>query len=71
MQGQGKEHKYKVWRTNTQHNDIRHNDTQHKGIICDIQHNALSITTLCHNAECHYDECRILFIAMPNVCEYC
>jgi hypothetical protein len=25
-------------RHDIQHNDILHNDTQHKGLICDIQH---------------------------------
>jgi hypothetical protein len=27
------------WRHDTQHNDIRHNDPQHKGLFCDTQHN--------------------------------
>jgi hypothetical protein len=36
----------------TLHNVIRHNDTQHKGLVCDTEYiNAL------HNAECHYAEC--------------
>ncbi len=43
-------------------NDIQHNDTQHKGLICDTQHKwhsalmTLSIITLC--IECNYAECR-------------
>ncbi len=43
----------------TQHYGIRHNDTQHKGLICDTQHNnAIALDY----AECHYAERCILFL---------
>ncbi len=56
-------------RRNTQRNDIQHNDTLHKELICAAQHNhhlaniTHSITMFCHfaeypYAECHYAECR-------------
>jgi len=50
----------------TQHNDIEHYDTQHKGLICDTQH-TWHLALLCHYAECCYAECRILFFIMMNV----
>ncbi len=48
--------------------DIQHNDTQHRGIICSIQHKLHnhSLTTHLHHAECLF-ECHILFIAVLNV----
>jgi hypothetical protein len=57
-------------------NDIQHNDTQHKGFICDTQHKqhsaqmTLRITTMC--IECHYSnglhaECRVSFAVMLDV----
>ncbi len=49
--------------------DIQHNDTQHKGLICDTQHKGLSITTLCHYAECHHAEYRVLFFCYAE-CHY-
>ncbi len=45
----------------TSHNDIQHNDTHHKWVICDTQHKVHNITTLCH-----YDECHVLFIIKQN-----
>jgi hypothetical protein len=39
--------------------DIQHNDAQHNGLICDIQHNINKCHyTEDHYAECHYVECR-------------
>jgi hypothetical protein len=49
-------------RHNTQFKDNQHNDTQHKGLICDTRDTR-------HLAEqiCHYSECHILFIVSLNV----
>jgi hypothetical protein len=49
-------------RLDTQHDDIQHNDTKHKGLIYDAQHMTLGVTTLCH-----YPECGILFVVMLSV----
>jgi len=43
-------------------NDTKHNDTQQKGLVCDIQHN-----DALHNAECRYAECCIFYIIMVSV----
>jgi hypothetical protein len=70
--------KYKIWRHDTQHNDtqqnnIHHNVTQHKGLICNTQHKChsaivtFSTTIICYYAECHSSECRMLFMIMLNV----
>ncbi len=45
------------WRQDTQLSDIQHNDTQHKGCICDTQ----------HNNALRYAECVILFNIILNV----
>ncbi len=76
-------------RHDTQCNDIQHdatqpNNTQHKGIICDIQHNDTAVMlnvimlsvafylllyrTECHYAECRHAECRG---AKRNIMFYC
>ncbi len=48
------------------------NDTKHKGLICDTQHNVtVNINDTQNNnallLQCHYSECHILFIIMLNV----
>jgi hypothetical protein len=40
------------WRCNIQHNDILHNDTQHKGLVCD------SINDNQHSNVLHFAQCR-------------
>ncbi len=44
---------------------IQHNDTQHKGLICDNK--ALGITMLCLYTQCDYILCHVLYIVMLNV----
>jgi len=39
------------WRHDTQYNDIQRNDTKHKGLMDDTQHN-----NALHAADCHYAE---------------
>jgi hypothetical protein len=47
-----------TWRRATQHNDIQNNDTQHKGLISDNQHNnALPLCSVSHFIY-DYVECR-------------
>jgi hypothetical protein len=60
---------YDIYHNNTQRNEMRHNDTQPKGLICDTQHNNTlsSAIMLSRYAECHYAECCISFIVMPCV----
>ncbi len=45
--------------------NIQHNDAQHKGLICDTQHNNTLLES--HYAECLYAECDLLFIVLLNV----
>ncbi len=37
------------WRHDTQHNDIRPKDTQHKGLISDNEHNGIQHNETQHN----------------------
>ncbi len=41
----------------TQRNDIQQNDTQHKGLICDTQ----------HNDNQHYNTVNMLNVILPNL----
>jgi hypothetical protein len=50
-----------------QNNDIQHNGTQHKGLICDTQHTWHSITILYHYDKSHYDEWHFLCVVMLSV----
>ncbi len=63
--------KLEQWCHDTQLNDIQHNDTNHKGLKCDIQHNntatmlsviTLSVEFLYYYGECLYAECFLLSI---------
>jgi hypothetical protein len=49
------------------HYDTHQNDTQHKGLICNTQHEQQVAKPQCYYAEHHYTECRILFMIMLSV----
>ncbi len=50
----------KIWRQNTLHFDIQHNDTQQKGIIYEIQH-----TNIQHN-DIQYNDIQHNYIQHNN-----
>jgi hypothetical protein len=51
-------------RHDTQYDDIQHNDTQHRELICDT-HDTQNHTE--HNNTLPYAECSVLFIVLRNV----
>ncbi len=54
--------RHDIQQNETQHKDIRHNDIQYKGLICDNQHNGTPYRVL---LGWHYAQ--DLFIIIPNV----
>ena len=50
----------------TQFNDVLHNDTQHNGIICDIQHN--SIKNYNTVSLCQYNVLLVMLSVVVLVC---
>jgi hypothetical protein len=55
---------FRICRQGTKHNDLQHNDTGHKGIICDIQDN----DTL-HNNTLKVIKRNLAFY-LPNILAY-
>ncbi len=54
-------------RHDTQDNDIQHSDSAYR-LVCDIQHyDQLSIMTLSITTLCHYAECHVFLNVMLNV----